>query len=351
MELFDFEEAVEDARRPLPRSSNPKVHLLLGNGFSIALKPDIFSYDSLFSQADFTGCEKVKEIFDHLGTKDFEAAVNALERAADIVPHYLKAGSKTPEKMRRDAARIKQILIETIAGKHPSRPYEITSEQYSHCAGFLKPFLDASGKIYTLNYDILLYWTLMSASEGELGEDLQVTFDDGFRSDPDDPDTDYVIWDNGESHTQNVYYLHGGLHLFDAGHELRKYTWKRTNDPLVEQARRAIEEGFFPLFVSEGSAQKKLTKIEHSGYLHKALRSLSTATGSLFTFGVSFSENDEHVIKTIERGKFKRVYIGLFGAPGSRPNRAIRARGDKMKRKRPDLEVSYYDSSTAQVWG
>lgn len=34
--------------------SAKKRHLLLGNGFSIALKPDIFSYGSLYENADFS---------------------------------------------------------------------------------------------------------------------------------------------------------------------------------------------------------------------------------------------------------------------------------------------------------
>jgi len=42
----------------LKRSENyGKKHLLLGNGFSIACKPDIFAYGSLF-EACLSGCRR-----------------------------------------------------------------------------------------------------------------------------------------------------------------------------------------------------------------------------------------------------------------------------------------------------
>ena len=49
----------------------PKRHLLLGNGFSRALRNDIFSYDALFDRAEFSTLqnhgfsEKQKAFFDH----------------------------------------------------------------------------------------------------------------------------------------------------------------------------------------------------------------------------------------------------------------------------------------------
>ena len=63
-------------------SNAKKKHLLLGNGFSIALKPDIFSYTSLYENADFSGVLKVKRIFEALDTQDFEIVIKYLQDAA-----------------------------------------------------------------------------------------------------------------------------------------------------------------------------------------------------------------------------------------------------------------------------
>ena len=63
-----------DGRRRLIRESHGRLvrceeaaSLLLGNGFSIALKPGIFSYGSLYENADFSAAPHVKKLFDALG--------------------------------------------------------------------------------------------------------------------------------------------------------------------------------------------------------------------------------------------------------------------------------------------
>ena len=66
-------------------------HLLLGNGFSIALKPDIFSYGSLFDNADFSATPEIKALFVKLGTQDFEVAIRHLQDAAKVTDQRLQA--------------------------------------------------------------------------------------------------------------------------------------------------------------------------------------------------------------------------------------------------------------------
>lgn len=346
MNVLSFQEAMTKAQ-----AAPGKIHLLIGNGFSIALRPDIFTYASLFSEADFAQSPAVKRVFERLGTTDFEEVAWALEKAAAILPCYRNEDAETPHQMRNDASQIKEVLIKTIAGKHPARPFDISDEQYAHCIRFLKNFRDTDGKIYTLNYDILLYWALMKGKKADLGDEYKLDFDDAFRNDQDDPDTPYVVWDNGNTHGQNVFYIHGALHLFDAGHELRKYTWSRTDEALVDQARNAIHQGLFPLFVSEGTSQAKMSKITHNGYLNKALRSLKANPGTLFIHGMSLSANDEHILRAIEKGKFKKVFIGIHGNPDTERNQAIAARAEMLTHNNGRLEVQFYDSTSAEVWG
>ena len=73
MRLLTFEQALANAPQ--------KRHLLLGNGFSIALKPDIFSYSSLYDSANFTKVPYAEAIFDALETRDFEAVIRVLVSA------------------------------------------------------------------------------------------------------------------------------------------------------------------------------------------------------------------------------------------------------------------------------
>jgi|GEM_PF-1846036 len=47
----------------LTKAAHPR-HLLLGNGFSISCRPDLFRYDKLFDRADFSSLKRVREAFD-----------------------------------------------------------------------------------------------------------------------------------------------------------------------------------------------------------------------------------------------------------------------------------------------
>jgi hypothetical protein len=216
-------------------SGAKKRHLLLGNGFSIALKPDIFSYGSLYENADFSAAPHVKKLFDALGTQDFEIVIKHLQDAAKVVEVYRPTAVTLARRLRNDAAAIKDALVTAIARKHPDRPFDITKHQYAACRQFIRTF----DHIFTLNYDVLLYWAMM---QDEV-DTLVLQHDDGFRHPEDDPDKPWVSWQQSNSAT--VSYLHGALHLFDAGAEITKYTWsksKRSGDPtpLVMSTRRRL---------------------------------------------------------------------------------------------------------------
>ena len=127
----------------------------------------------------------------------------------------------------------------------------------------------------------------------------------------------------------------------------------RTGVRLIDQIREALNNGLFPLFVSEGTSKEKLEHIKHSDYLNRGYISFSRISGCLFIFGHSLAENDEHYLKLIERGKVTHLYIGLHGDPNSESNASITRRAARMieRRKKGNLSVAYFDSATANVWG
>jgi Domain of unknown function (DUF4917) len=315
-EILTFERALEASEK-----IDGNRHLLLGNGFSIACR-DSFSYGKLFDEADFSDLTiDAGPLFEIFGTADFERAIDALRVSAAILDLYECSEGETVERLRRDAETLKEALAQVLARKHPDNVNEIGREEYASARRFLANF--DGGRIFTVNYDLLLYWTLL--------QDLEPRFrtDDGFR-DPDDPDADYVIWDGYESEGQRIYHLHGGLHLYDAGSWLKKITWKRTGIPLVDQIRDALASNVYPHVVTEGSSEQKLARIEHSPYLHRGLKSLTRCGGKLFIHGHSLDENDEHVLARIESSKVEAAFISLHGDPVSSGNRKIRERAELM---------------------
>ncbi len=108
----------------------------------------------------------------------------------------------------------------------------------------------------------------------------QIKFDDGFRT-PEGGPADYVTWEVERSDSQNVYFLHGGLHVFDAGSEVQKFTSLKMGKALIDQIRDALGCGKFPLIVAEGTSDEKLTRIMHSGFLNRAYRSFASIGGSV----------------------------------------------------------------------
>jgi hypothetical protein len=338
MKLFTFEEA-------LATTEHKKRSVLLGNGFSRACRDDIFAYDALFDRADFSALSPyIRQAFDALKTKDFEVVMRALTTASALVPLYEAAGTDMGAIMQKDAVDLRSLLAKTIAGNHPDRPSDILPEQYVACRRFLRNFR----RIYTLNYDLLLYWALMQT---ELDEE-PIECDDGFRQ-PDDGPTSYVTWDVQNTQKQNIYYIHGALHIFDAGHELQKYTWSNTQIALVDQIRDALAQDKYPVFVAEGDWKGKLNRIQHSGFLNRAYRSFGEIGNALFVFGHSMAENDDHVLRLIERGKVSQLLVGIFGDPSSAGNRRIVERAKQIEdlRKTRKLVVTFYDAASANVWG
>ncbi|NOT88026.1 MAG: DUF4917 family protein [Lysobacter sp.] len=329
-----------------------KMHALLGNGFSRACRNDIFSYAALFDRADFAGLSPhCRKAFDALGTTDFEIVIRALNSAATILETYSSASAALAATLREDSIKLREVLVAAIAGSHPNWPGEIDSDAYHACKCFLENF----ERVYTLNYDLLLYWAYMQEEIEPL-----LNCDDGFRH-PDTGPEEYVTWEVENSHDQKIYYLHGALHLFDAGAELQKYTWKNTGVRLKEQIRSALAESKYPLFVSEGTSREKLERIKHSGYLHRGLASMPKVTGSMFVYGLSFAPNDEHVIRMLEIGKIGRLFVGVYGDPNAQHNAEMIARARKIaqaratrtsgRKRAQELEVHFYDAQSARVWG
>jgi hypothetical protein len=181
----------------------------------------------------------------------------------------------------------------------------------------------------------------------------EVAFDDGFRT-PDEGPEDYVTWDVEKTDQQNVFYLHGALHIFDAGSEIQKYTWINTGVPLIDQIREALERNLYPLFVAEGESDGKVTRIRHSDFLARAYRSFAKIGGSLFIYGHSMAPNDEHIVRLIGKSRIRQLFIGLYGDPESPDNRRIRARAAALAASRSrtrQLAVAFFDAESVRVWG
>jgi hypothetical protein len=344
-EAYQWVDGTESTKRPC---------LLLGNGFSVAFDAKRFSYRALRDSAEDSGYigKLARKLFSTLNTFDFELVIRQLLDAARAL-EILDASGHAVEiaALRAEAADLKDGLAHTLADLHPERPGDIGDEAYAR----VRAFIDRHERIYSANYDLLLYWTLMH-DEGIAAGHFTAS-DDGFRN-SDNKDAEYVVWNYLSPHDQTVFYLHGALHLYrdeDNG-ELQKLTWIRTGKALLDQIRKQLAANHFPLIVAEGTSSEKLARIQTSDYLSRGLRSLASTTGGLLCFGLSMSANDEHILRAITKSRVKRLAVSVYGDPHSPENGLLRAAASRLQAARSSvnpkvpLDIQFFDASSTPLW-
>lgn len=327
----------EDAFNTLQPGDIPSI--LLANGFSQAWDHNIFNYQNLLQQANFGSRDAlIREIFINFDTYDFEKIMRALEAAESVCESYGFDQVKINE-IKSDQQVLKDSLIKAIAKTHPLTSGEVTTQQYEYARDFIVKFQ----KIFTLNYDLLLYWI---TNKNEIKPKGYFT-NDGFRK---------QNWENRPE--QNVYFLHGGLHLYDDGHSICKHKFKEgsadkngfvENITIVDQVQDNLDKGRFPLFVSEPTHEKKLARIKHNPYLNYCFNVLKTLNNPLFIHGHSMSGNDEHIFYQIRNSKIDRVFVSIFGDEYSQDNKATMANAVRFI-KTERVSVEFYDASSAPIW-
>lgn len=332
------------------QSRDRAIHLLLGNGFSMAYDRSIFSYNALHGFIERTGDELLSKLFDIVKTKNFELVMQQLDNFAELLDLFgsddvLKAN------VQEASGSLRHRLIEAIKSLHPEHVFTIPEEKSAACARFVRTYLDLGGSVFTTNYDVLLYWVLMRNSIPNAV--------DGFGRDRENPD-EYVPeeqlsyselrWGRNQA-TQTVHYLHGALPLFDTGTEIVKEQYD-DGAYLLERVEDRLKNGQYPVFVAAGNGVEKLTHIRHNRYLTNCYDALSRVTGSLVTFGFNFGEYDEHIINAInvaaKHGKKapKRLWSIYIGVYSDDDREHIESIEDRFKCK-----VHMYDAKTANVWG
>ena len=328
----------------IAKDSGGKNHLILGNGFSVAIFPKIFNYKVL---AEKITSERIKFLFKQLNTNDFEYVLREVTRALRIVKGYKSATSLCKE-MTKDIKELKKTLIDILTISHPKTPGAIEEKQYLSCYEFLKHFED--GKKYTFNYDLLLYWVYMHFLDNK---EFPLNSDDGFRHPTDDETT--VTWEIGQEYKQNLYYLHGALHIFSDDSEIEKYTWINTGTTLTQQIKESLKNEMYPVFITEGSRKQKRNRINNNAYLARSFASLKSIKGNVFIFGHSLRDEDDHVFDYLNyKSRVNYVFISIYGDKNSEENKRILKKikvwEKEQKDKKYPKKYYIYQAESAHVW-
>jgi hypothetical protein len=113
-----------------------------------------------------------------------------------------------------------------------------------------------------------------------------------------------------ENTDQNLFYLHGALHIYQDTSEIKKISVGRL-DTLKSRIIERIDESK-PLDIIFKSTDK-IKDINNNQYMKSALEQLKKITGNIYLYGVSLSENDNHIWEAINNNdEVTQVYVSVY---------------------------------------
>lgn len=341
-------ETYDEVKKHLLKQKNRNLSLLIGNGFSISYAPDIFSYNALSKFIEDNQDRDLKSLFDIIKTSNFEQIMSELDLFIKIL-NVFDPDSQLEKKIDSLSSKLKTMLIKAVEDSHPECVFSIPQDCIDACAAFLDTYTqkEKKGKIFSTNYDLLLYWVLMRSNNSNCIDGFGRDKEESQENVPyEEADYSELRWGKHKGN-QNIFYLHGALHLFDMNHEIIKQEYD--GQYLLDKIKNLMNKDVYPIFVTAGNGDDKLNHIMHNYYLAYCYDALTKIDGSLVTYGFNFGEYDEHIIRAINKaanqGKsncLRSVYIGVYSEADKQHIESI---ADKFKCK-----VHIFDSKTAKIW-
>jgi len=304
---------------------------LIGNGASIAVDAN-FGYGALLEEARRLNLltAEVEELFRSFNTSDFELVLR-------LVWHATKVNSALhiPDDLtHRVYQDIRRALIETVRAVHP-----VHGELATRLPGMYR-FLKQFSTVLSLNYDLLVYWTMTYGLDVQDQHQFKDCFLGGHF---DDNWTRFRqrIWERTNT---LVFYPHGSLALCrDVVDNEGKIHDQGTG--LLEAILDAWSSGrYIPLFVSEGTSAQKLSAIQNSYYLSTVYREvIPSLDGSLTIFGWGMGEQEAHLLQRLSQANVTRVACSVYAGNQRFCEAAYRTLRDQLG----EIDVLFFDSATA----
>jgi hypothetical protein len=278
--------------------------IVLGNGFGlsydVASGGNNFKWTTLLDLCDIDQNTPIYKLLEQCNF-DFELAHQKLNNAVDVISKYDPNNTLTST-LQEQVQYLKDQLIKAVASSHPYSFSRQSSEEGDEaerinkmvktCRNFLSEF----DCIFSLNYDLLLYWVRCFGGDS-LGRDSFKRIGDKLCF----------------SHDENANFLfpHGALFLYRNGASAVKSDTSMSS-PILKRVQSSIENGNFPMCISEGTGKQKLEAIKSNSYLSFAYERIKECEGTIFTFGCSFQdEKDDHIITALLQSRATKIVIGF----------------------------------------
>ena len=310
---------------------NNHYPILLGNGFSTR-------YDEQFFQKNL-----LKQIQQKWETVKFE---DTLMQVFKSIP---ESGYSNFEYIWYDTQKkinyfFKEQFINPLLDIHDNLH---CPEKIEQNANFLCKF----SKIYTLNYDLILPWTIMYMLK-------QKKIRDGFVD---------GIWKKND--LNNIFFLHGALHIYgnpveyvhlDENGELinlKEITTCKVKKGVlsflnsIKLVRREPNTSKMFLEVFGGTWQEKHYYIMYNKYLKDCYENLKNIDqDTIIIYGCSLAYNDKHIWDVLnEHSKIENIYISIYIDPKDELSTTEMNKNNFIKNARDHLlskNLYFFDADT-----
>ncbi|MGZ4307903.1 MAG: DUF4917 family protein [Gaiellaceae bacterium] len=306
--------------------------LLLGNGASIAVA-ESFAYSSLYEVSQDPGLAHPLpgpslELFEQLGTKNFEFVLGSLRLAARVCEATGVEASLFPNLYEE----IQLALFEAVGHVHV--PWE---DVVGRTLPRIRAELLHYRRVFSTNYDLLVYWAIMCEADPNDFRDFfwdpTLVFDSA----------DVEVW----GRPSVVHFLHGGVHL--RRHEQGRTSKRRAVDGnLLTQFATDWASDQIPLLVSEGTSDDKLRSITGSDYLTFCYSNFARHKGNLVVFGHGLGQEDAHITHAINQWDSppwdpRQIAISIRPQLGEEEIRREKAR---LVQRLPRADLWFFDADS-----
>lgn len=200
-------------------------------------------------------------------------------------------------------------------------------------------FINTYHCIFTLNYDLLLYWVTSLN---------WATFSDGFgRAD------DGLLIFNHNFGAKPFYFLHGALHLFYSSGDIIKL---ETSIPyysnILDEINIRLTNNQYPVCVTAGTADEKREMIKGNYYLSRCFDALCFLRDyNLVIFGTRLKDNDAHIRDAILQSGVKNIFFSVSNNSWMQAKQDLNAFIQNANTKGKNVFFYNYDDPKFDVWG
>jgi hypothetical protein len=299
--------------------------LLLGNGFSINIWPG-FGYNSLYEvavSAEIEPCLDANStaLFQRLDSNNFEDVLRVLFHAR-LVDEQL--GSPQQAQIEALYNSTKNSLAAAVNFSHVPHGFNSLNAINISFRSF--------SNIFTTNYDLIPYWAIM---QEDVWRFKDLFWGEGNTFDPNNTEV------NAERCV--IFYLHGAIHLIELPDGKTKKLTANGINSLTDLFDLDHPE-YFPLFISEGASEKKISRIKRNDYLRFSFEKLQTSDGNLVVIGHSLNKDyDQHLLDALCLGNFTSIAIGVW--PEQSPEEILLFKS-RILSEILDKKIYFFDSTT-----